>query len=68
MYVPADGTSTGTIGGGWIEHEAESIARDMIKNNELTLEKTFTLGGPDSNTPMLCGGKVLLFFQRLSND
>lgn len=65
MYVTDDGTSTGTVGGGWIEHEAKSIAKAMILNGETTFEKVFTLGGPESNTPMICGGTVTLFFQRV---
>ena len=68
MYVPYDGDSIGTVGGGWIEHEAKSIAKTMIDNKLNTLEKIFNLGGPESNTPMICGGSVTLFFQRISDD
>ena len=63
MYVTKEGASTGTVGGGWIEHEAKSIAKTMIINGKDTIEKTFNLGGPKSNTPMICGGMVTLFFQ-----
>jgi xanthine/CO dehydrogenase XdhC/CoxF family maturation factor len=51
------------VGGGWIEHQAVKTAQEMLTSNVATCERDFTLGGPKTNTPMLCGGATRLFFQ-----
>jgi xanthine dehydrogenase accessory factor len=60
MRVFAD-RQDGTIGGGTLEWEATAIARDMLQNEQSTLQRVVPLG-PDLG--QCCGGVVTLDFQR----
>lgn len=60
MVVTARDT-TGTIGGGRLEHDAIARARDMIASGEVAAVMQVTLG-PDSG--QCCGGRVELHLDR----
>ena len=67
MLVGPDGLIDGTIGGGYIELKAMELAQSMIESNERTRTARFEMKGiAASNTPMVCGGEVELFFQLLT--
>lgn len=67
MAVGADGTFTGTIGGGALEWEAMAIARDLIAGHPegYGITRTFALG---PSLGQCCGGSVVLGFEVLSSD
>lgn len=68
MFVCTDGTTKGTVGGGWLELEATRVAKRMIseKTATATLERFGLRGSERSNTPMICGGDVELLFVPLA--
>mgnify|MGYP001545521776 CR=1 FL=1 len=66
MFVPAEGPTLGTVGGGWLELEATRIARQILKEGSGARIERFGLRGRQhSNSPMICGGDVELLFQPL---
>ncbi|OAN77031.1 xanthine dehydrogenase accessory protein XdhC [Sulfitobacter sp. EhC04] len=60
MKVTAEAT-TGTIGGGALEHQAIRIARQMLTNDAPELTRSFPLG---PGLGQCCGGSVKLLFTR----
>ena len=67
MLVGPDGLIYGTVGGGYIELKAIELAQTMMESNERTRTAHFEMNGlAGSNTPMVCGGEVELFFQLIS--
>ena len=63
MAVLADGTTTGTVGGGFSEHLVKQRAVDAIKNRECT----FTLSIDHAENGMVCGGTMEVFGNIIGN-
>ena len=63
MLVLADGSSYGTVGGGWIENHAVAIAAAILEGREEERLHRFELTGKANTTPMICGGSAELLFQ-----
>ncbi|MCK5688145.1 XdhC family protein [Myxococcota bacterium] len=61
MLVFADGHTTGTVGGGNIEHEIIEIAKTIVKKGGTHLQK-YAL---QSELNMACGGQMTVFIERL---
>ena len=62
MLVSAAGRVEGTIGGGNIEHLAERMARDLIKERR-SMAHTFPLHQGEGDIGMVCGGDVEVWMQ-----
>ncbi len=70
MVVRADGTITGTIGGGRLEAEAIELGKKMIREKRTIIQK-FDLTGKDAaESDMICGGKgeILIDFIDSSDE
>lgn len=66
MVVLADGTTSGTIGGGAVEHAATLQAMEVHKT-KLPLAKGYDLSANDrANLGMICGGNTTVYFQYFS--
>lgn len=65
MAVFADGSMAGTVGGGALEGQAIEDARSLLIAGRSRLTR-YTIGGPKSDTGMVCGGSVTLLFLHVS--
>lgn len=66
MWVSADGTCEGTIGGGNVEHQAFLKAKKLLETKE-SVTQGYNLGKQDvANIGMVCGGQVVVYFQYIS--
>lgn len=70
MIVEKDGTLYGTVGGGSLEYTAVEKAKTLFETQGTLLETYILQDGKlieDATTvPMVCGGKVTLFFEYIS--
>ncbi len=70
MLVEVDGTLTGTVGGGTLEYTAVETAKGMMKTGGTRLETYILQDGKltenATTLPMVCGGKVTLFYECIS--
>ena len=64
MAVFADGSQTGTIGGGKIELFALGEACELLAGGQSRLVR-YTMGGENSDTGMICGGAICLCYLHL---
>ncbi|MCF8333995.1 MAG: XdhC family protein [Bacteroidales bacterium] len=67
MLVYADGSSTGTVGGGNLEYLAIKKAKEVMQSGKNSLEH-YNLSsdeGEGTKTGMACGGQATLFFEAL---
>jgi xanthine dehydrogenase accessory factor len=63
MLVTADGRIVGTVGGGWVEHQAYEAALKLIGGDEPQLAH-FELTNEDaSKAGMLCGGTMDVYLE-----
>ncbi len=70
LLVGEDGELIGTVGGGALEHHAIEEARRILKTRENKME-TYLLNedavtverAKEKSLPMVCGGKVTLFYE-----
>lgn len=68
MIVREDGSSVGTIGGGALELEAETRAREVFRTG-ISQIFTFDLSGRDAaSMAMICGGRVEVFLEVIDAD
>jgi xanthine/CO dehydrogenase XdhC/CoxF family maturation factor len=63
MAVFADGSTTGTVGGGAVEFESIRLAKQALQE-----QSTFTHGfnlspNQTADIGMICGGQVVVYFQ-----
>ena len=66
MAVFADGTTTGTIGGGAVEHKSQEYARELLRSGGASLVHAFRLSPNEvQDIGMICGGNVTVAFQVL---
>lgn len=67
MLVRADGSSTGTIGGGAIEYQAQNLAAAAIADKASRLQAYSLSPGDASSIGMVCGGNVTVSIQYLDS-
>ena len=66
MLVAANGMTTGTIGGGVVEHLAAKRACSMIKEETQCESVTYELGADKAaGVGMICGGSVEILFEKV---
>ena len=66
MAVFADGTATGTIGGGAVERKSQEYARELLRSGGASLVHAFRLSPNEvQDIGMICGGNVTVAFQVL---
>lgn len=68
MLVLADGTSTGTIGGGNIEYTASRLALELFRTKRSFSEKYLLRQNDAADLGMVCGGNVTVYYQYLSPE
>lgn len=61
MAVFADGSSTGTVGGGRVENIALHEASELLAAGR-SRTVSYTMGGASSDTGMICGGLIALCY------
>ena len=66
LAVFPDGSSTGTVGGGNVEYEAQKLALRLLQAGENDLRQFRFVQGDAASLGMVCGGDVTLHFQYLS--
>lgn len=68
MLVYSDGTTVGTVGGGEVEYLASKEALEVLKSGKTYL-RSFDLA-PDqvASIGMICGGKVTIHYQIISEN
>lgn len=64
MAVLESGEALGTVGGGAVERLVQNKARGLLEGGKEGLER-YTLGGEGSDTGMVCGGAVTIWFKGL---
>ncbi len=65
MLVYADGTSTGTVGGGEMEGRTVAAALEVLVSGEPRVV-TFGLQNPAAGDPGVCGGEVEIFLDPIA--
>lgn len=66
MIIAADGTISGTIGGGLLEARVMEKAREMMRENVCSVFMPFDLTHPDvAGIDMICGGKAEIFLEQI---
>lgn len=66
MWVSADRSQGGTIGGGNVEYQAFLKAQDVLETRNSQVSG-YNLGSDEvANIGMVCGGKVVVYFQYVS--
>lgn len=65
MALLPDGASTGTVGGGNVEYEAQWLGRTLLERGEDALRSFRFVPGDAASLGMVCGGDVTLHFQYL---
>lgn len=63
MAVTAEGDTTGTVGGGAVEHRAGELARTLLAERRSGFAFYRLSAGEIVDTGMICGGDVEIFFQ-----
>lgn len=67
LWVSADGSFDGTIGGGNVEYQAMLKAKEVLKDKR-SLVEGYHLGKEDvANIGMVCGGQVVVYFQYMAH-
>ena len=66
LAVFPDGTSSGTVGGGNVEYEAQKLASKLLKTGENALREFRFVQGDAASLGMVCGGDVTLHFHCLA--
>lgn len=67
MFLSANGTCEGTIGGGNVEYQSILRAKGLLKTKESVFER-YHLGQPNLDLGMVCGGQVVVFFQYFDHE
>lgn len=68
MLIREDGTSVGSVGGGCVEAEVWSRARDVIETGQASL-LTYELNEEDAEKEgLICGGTVEIFLEPIMSD
>jgi len=62
MLIKADGTFTGTVGGGGVEQATLQIAAEVMQSGQPQILH-FDLSGRDAGTDMICGGQIDIFLE-----
>lgn len=65
MAAYADGSFTGTVGGGAVEYMAQKMCTDALKERRSFLHFFNLSPNEEADLGMVCGGNVLIFFQFL---
>ena len=65
MAVFPDGRSTGTVGGGNVEYEAQKLCAQLLAEKEDALRRFRFVQGDAASLGMVCGGDVTLLFTYL---
>lgn len=65
MLVRPDGTTAGTIGGGAVEHAADTIGLQALEERRSFVQEFHLSPGQASDLGMVCGGTILVYFQFL---
>lgn len=65
LAVFPDGTTSGTVGGGNVEYEATSLAKELLPRGENALRYFRFVQGDAASLGMVCGGDVRLHFHYL---
>lgn len=65
MAVFPDGRSTGTVGGGNVEYEAQKLCAQLLPEKEDALRRFRFVQGDAASLGMVCGGDVTLLFTYL---
>ena len=68
MAVFPGGRSSGTIGGGNVEYEAQKLAAELLKSGEDAQRSFRFVQGDAASLGMVCGGDVTLQFQYLPGE
>ena len=66
MAVFADGTTMGTVGGGEVEFLATQEALEVIRTGNTTLRSFDLAPAQVASIGMVCGGKVTIYYQLLT--
>lgn len=66
MAVFPDGRSTGTVGGGNVEYEAQKLCAQLLAEKEDALRRFRFVQGDAASLGMVCGGDVTLLFTYLA--
>ena len=68
MAVFADGTTTGTVGGGNVEFASTKLAADLLVEGNSAIRHFRFVPGDAASLGMVCGGDVTVQFQYLRAD
>lgn len=68
MLIRADGSTSGTIGGGAVEFQAIQRGVELLRNACSGFESYCLTPGDISGLGMICGGDVRVYFQYFSPD
>lgn len=68
MALLSGGAFLGTVGGGSVEQLSMERARNVLSGATAPGLKRYAMGGPDSETGMVCGGAATVCFQRLTAE
>ena len=62
LAVFPDGSSSGTVGGGNVEYEAQKLASKLLETGKNALREFRFVQGDAASLGMVCGGDVTLHF------
>lgn len=65
MAVFPGGRSTGTVGGGNVEYEAQKLCAELLEEKQDALRRFRFVQGDAASLGMVCGGDVTLLFTYL---
>ena len=69
MLVNADGRCLGTIGGGAVEHQAEGLALELLREKRSCLhDYVLRRNSKGEDIGMVCGGDVTVWFQFVDHN
>jgi xanthine dehydrogenase accessory factor len=69
MVVRPDGSITGTIGGGLVEHEIRKLAGEVFKTGKSRVEAVDLTGADAATTDqMICGGRLEILLELIVAD
>ena len=67
MAVFADGTTMGTVGGGQVEYLASQEALEVLKSGNTAIRSFDLAPSQVASIGMICGGKVTIYYQLLTD-